>query len=174
MKTAPTLRLLALVCLALGFDLATKFQARANLPMGELLPLAQDHVWLALAVNSYGALGLGSSLPSEVVKAGLIAVSLLCVFSLVRGLKHPAVQSDSARVGFALLLSAWLGNQGERLFRSDGVTDFLLVGMGTPWPASFNLADVWAIVGGALVLTNLSIYAVQHPRDLWTNPTRST
>lgn len=70
-------------------------------------------------------------------------------------LKDPKIDQVQ-RWGLALILSGGIGNLIDRIFRPEGVVDFIsvklygLLGM-ERWP-TFNVADATLVVGGGLIL----------------------
>lgn len=72
------------------------------------------------------------------------------------------------RWGLALILSGGLGNIIDRVFRSEGVVDFVsvkfygLFGL-ERWP-TFNVADATLVVGGGLILLSYLLTTLQKRR----------
>ena len=142
----------ALGLAALFFDMAVKGAARFVL-YEKSVPLVLG-LRLELHVNPGVAFGLSRTLGWAV---GLLGLAVLF------GLSRVWVWLGAGRMGrfgcgFALLWAGGLSNVLERLFLG-GVTDFLFV----PFPRlSFlplsglyvNLADLWLLLGAALLLRN--------------------
>lgn len=145
-RWAPTLWLLLVAAVVVGFDQATKVWAVAALADGPI-HVVGDTVRLDLVRNRGGAFSILSFEGVTPLLAGAaIALSVWLVY-----LGHR--EDDRWLVlGLALVLGGALGNLGDRIFRAPGileggVVDFIDVGA---WP-TFNLADA-AITAGVAVL----------------------
>lgn len=140
-----------------GFDVASKEAAR---PLGPADAVPVWEPWLSVVHAENPGAAFSTMVPMPLLLlAGVVGLGLLV--QLVRRMP------DDARlpaVAVALLLAGGLGNQLDRI--GDGtVTDFIRVSAGdsalgpwlvervgtATWPI-FNLADVWLVVGMALLL----------------------
>jgi lipoprotein signal peptidase len=139
-------------CLAL--DMGSKWLARTYLATAHVHhTLVPQAVWLRLTYNPHGMYGILGILPPALRIT--LAVSVLLLLGLE--LHHSARDSDHARergVALAVLLAGGAGNAIELFTRKAGVTDFLELGIGQPWPifGIFNLADVFITLGVAMLL----------------------
>ena len=143
-----TARAGALAAVVVAIDQALKALARASVARGSsdaILP----GVELVNSRNTGVAFGLfsGGGAVIVLVTAGALA-ALVVFFVLNRG--RPGVW-----VPTGLLLGGAVGNLIDRVFRDDGVTDFIKLPV---WPA-FNVADI-AITFGVLAL----IYVLEGPK----------
>lgn len=134
-------------------DLAVKWAARRGLAGGSVpLPLGFR---LELHVNPGVAFGLSRDLGWVV---GLLGLAVLLGLTWALGGRRR--RSDH---GLALLWAGGLSNALERLCLG-GVTDFLLVPL-PPLPLVplsglyVNLADLWLILGAALLVLDLFVHA---------------
>jgi len=124
-----------------------------------LLPLYTPHevigdvVRFTLAYNKYAAMGLSLGAYSR-VGFGVIAAIVL----IVLGMFYKRTPADSAGSAAALALVAGgaLGNLTDRIMSSQGVVDFIDVGIGSARFYTFNVADA-AITCGAILLALLSM-----------------
>ena len=91
-----------------------------------------------------------------VVMLGLVAALVLLV---------PRVPSNAAAVGAGIACGGTLGNLVSLLAWSRGVPDPLVV-MGTTHGLAFNLADVFAVTGDALLLSAIVLHGVRHRAHL--------
>jgi lipoprotein signal peptidase len=73
----------------------------------------------------------------------------------------PRVPSNAAAVGAGIACGGALGNLISLLVWSQGVPDPLVVA-GTLRGLAFNLADLFAISGDALLLTAIALYGIRH------------
>jgi signal peptidase II len=136
-----TPRAVALAGGLIGLDQATKALVRANLERGDrdaILP----GVELVNGRNTGVAFGLLEGSGAIIGIVTMVAVVALLAFFAVQRTRRPGVW-----VPTGLLLGGAIGNAIDRLFRDDGVTDFIKLPV---WPA-FNVADV-AITFGVLAL----------------------
>lgn len=136
-----TARAAGLAAVLIAVDQATKAYIRGSLDRGDrdaILP----GVELVNGRNTGVAFGLLEGSGTIIGIVTVIAVTALLVFFAVQRDRRPAVW-----VPTGLLLGGALGNAIDRLFRDDGVTDFIKLPV---WPA-FNVADV-AITFGVLAL----------------------
>jgi len=118
-----------------------------------------DFFWLVHQRNTGVAFSLGNGLP-EIVRKGLFIVVPLAVLA---GLAVYSWRDKTLtllqRWGLGLILGGGLGNIIDRIFRPEGVVDFLsfrLYGfLGMERFATFNVADAGVSVGGALIVLSL-------------------
>jgi lipoprotein signal peptidase len=87
-----------------------------------------------------------------VVMLGLVAALVLLV---------PRVPSNAAAVGAGIACGGTLGNLVSLLAWSHGVPDPLVL-MGATHGLAFNLADVFAVTGDALLLSAIVLHGVRH------------
>jgi lipoprotein signal peptidase len=87
---------------------------------------------------------------------GIAAVVIVALIALV-----PRLPSRAASVGAGLAAGGALGNLVSVLAWSEGVPDPLVVA-GARYGVAFNLADVFALGGDALLLTAAALYAMRH------------
>ncbi len=144
-----TARAVALSAAVVGLDQATKALARGAVDRGDSDPILPG-VELVNSRNTGIAFGLfqdGGLLIALVTGIALLALVAFFV-------RHR--ERRGAWVPTGLLLGGATGNLIDRVFRDDGVTDFIKFPV---WPA-FNFADV-AIVFGVLAL----LYVLEKPRE---------
>jgi signal peptidase II len=138
-----------IIALAVTCDQAAKQAARLTLRGAGVTRVAGDFVVLVYAENDGAFLGLGSTWPRPLRVVLLSVLPSLVIIAacvaLVR--KRPGGLS-----GFALVIGGGMGNLIDRLARDGRVTDFLNVGVGPIRTGIFNLADLFLMVGVALLL----------------------
>jgi hypothetical protein len=88
--------------------------------------------------------------------AGLAAVVIVALVALV-----PRIPSRAASLGAGLAAGGALGNLVSVLAWSDGVPDPLVVA-GARYGIAFNLADVFALVGDAMLLSAAVLYGLRN------------
>ena len=147
----PKLRVFLWTALPLAaLDVATKELAMRTLQPFVPHPVFGDWFRLTLAFNRQGAMGLTlGSLARPVF--GALALAALVV--LVVMLKRAAPTDRLRAAAFGLLAAGAAGNLWDRLRWSQGVVDFIDVGLGRYRFWTFNVADSALTVGVvALVL----------------------
>lgn len=129
-------------------DLITKWMVTGSMALGQSIPVVGDVVRLTYIRNPGAAFGLHLG---EYSRPFFIVVTLLAlVFLGWMYARSPSVEL-LRRSALALLLAGAVGNLVDRLRWSEGVVDFMDVGLGDlRWPV-FNVADS-AITVGAILL----------------------
>lgn len=88
--------------------------------------------------------------------------------SLIAGLVVlvPRISSNAAAIGAGIACGGALGNLVSLLAWSQGVPDPLVL-VGETQELAFNLADLFALTGDALLLSAAALYGVRHRERLW-------
>lgn len=145
--------LLAVAVAAVGADQGTKQLVAGTLALGEEVeiagPFSIHHVQ-----NSGIAFGLFASATSIVILLTGLAVLWMLLFFARSGQRHPVLP-----VALGFVLGGSLSNLADRI-RLGHVTDFLDFRY---WPA-FNLADVFIVVGVAILFAALVVADRPHER----------
>ncbi len=140
--------LLLLVLLALvGCDHATKHVAKTAFEGKAPLTLVEGVLGITYAENRGIAFSMLQSLPEHVSAPLLGGLALIAVsgIALVWWKRQHTTWLEHA--GFALIVAGAVGNLIDRAARGY-VVDFIHLHF---WPI-FNVADVWIVVGGALLM----------------------
>jgi len=158
--------LLALVLsTSVGCDQVTKIVARDQLEGVGRLSYLGDTFRLVLIENHGAFLGMGSEMPEWVRTSIFVGVvSLALVAFLVWILRTPELSKVSV-VGAALVVGGGIGNVIDRVLFEGGVTDFLNIGIGTLRTGIFNVADVWIMLGAAMMLFSKETWAPTEAKD---------
>ena len=151
---------LVAAALVITVDQITKALVIGAVPMGTVAwAWGGDFFWLVHQRNTGVAFSLGNGLP-EAVRHVLFIVLPLAVLA---GLGFYAWKDKTLTVlqrwGLGFILGGGLGNIVDRIFRPEGVVDFLSFrpfGF-LDWDrfATFNVADSAVTVGGALIVLSL-------------------
>lgn len=141
-------------------DQITKALIIAAIPVGTVAwAWAGDFFWLVHQRNTGVAFSLGNGLPEGVRHVLFIAVPLVVLVGLGIFSWRDKTLTSLQRWGLGLILGGGLGNIVDRVFRPDGVVDFLsfrLYGfLGMERFATFNVADSAVSVGGAVIVLSL-------------------
>ena len=139
--------------LVLLVDLVTKAVAVSALTCcGFPYEIVGDRVRLTLVYNPGAAFGLHLGAYSRWIFLALTAVVLRVLWHLYR---RTPDRANGRVLAIALVMAGALGNAVDRLRSSQGVIDFLDVGVGAwRWP-TFNVADVAVTTGAALLAWTL-------------------
>ncbi|MBT3273598.1 MAG: signal peptidase II [Spirochaetales bacterium] len=139
------------------FDQITKYLVVVNIGYRAIgLRIFGDFIWIIHTKNLGVAFSIGDSLP-EVARRLLFIIFPLIVMALVVVYYFKAKDlTPGMRWAFAGILGGGLGNQIDRVFRPDGVVDFLSVKFygifGMQRFAAFNVADSSIVVSGILLV----------------------
>ena len=161
---------LVLVPIILAADQATKALAVAGLPPGRPQEVIGDLLRLTLVHNPAIAFSIGHSLPEQVRRPLFLVLPLLVLVFILFYYLRTEDLSRLQRWLLAAVLGGGLANMVDRVFRPQGVVDFVdvkfygLFGM-ERYP-TFNVADSSVVVGGILLLiTFVGAELRAHRRD---------
>jgi lipoprotein signal peptidase len=103
-----------------------------------------------------------SFVPAEFhhARTPFIALVMVVVIAALIALV-PRVPSNAAACGAGIACGGALGNLVSLLAWSQGVPDPLVIS-GTPYGVAFNLADVFAITGDALLLSAVVLHGIRN------------
>ena len=111
-----------------------------------------DVVRFTLAYNPYAAMGLSLGSYSR-VGFGLLAAGILAALFFYR--RRISEQSTSTAFALALIGGGAAGNMMDRVRSSQGVVDFIDVGVGNARFYTFNVADAAVFCGTVLLAFNM-------------------
>ena len=140
-------------------DVVTKLLAESLLTHRMPTAVIGDYVQLRLVYNNCAAFGLCLGDYSRWIFFGLALVALVVLGSMVRTTRP----EDRFRLlALALVSAGAVGNVIDRLRSSQGVVDFLDVGIGSlRWP-TFNVADSGITVGAIALAISLWLEGRTH------------
>jgi len=141
-------------------DQITKVLIVASIPVGTVgWAWGGDFFWLVHQRNTGVAFSLGNALPDVVRHVLFIVVPLAVLVGLAIFAWRDRTLTVLQRWGLGFILGGGMGNIIDRVFRPEGVVDFLsfrLYGfLGMERFATFNGADSAVTVGGALIVLSL-------------------
>jgi len=148
-----------------GCDQVTKDAARDHLRYAPSVTLLAGSVHLVYAENPGAAFSLGARLPEQArfllftVGAAVILIGV-GAFSLLR-----CGRSKTCLAATALVLGGGIGNLMDRILNEGRVIDFIMVRFGEVQTAVFNVADVFILVGTAMLVHCLSQERRGHDDD---------
>lgn len=141
-------------------DQWTKALIVAAIPVGGIgWSWGGDFLQLTHQKNTGVAFSIGDGLPEGVRRVIFVAIPLLILGAIAFYTWLDKSLTLLQRWALGFILGGGLGNIIDRIFRPDGVVDFLSFNMygflGMPRFATFNLADSAVSVGGALFVLSL-------------------
>ena len=132
----------------LAFDAVTKYVAEAQLAGGRTIEVIGDWVRFHLVFNRGAAFGLHLGPYSRWI---FLIIAIVAVVLLDRFSRSTPPGDRFRQLALGLVAGGAIGNLMDRIRTSQGVTDFLDVGINTlRWP-TFNIADI-AVSCGAIAL----------------------
>lgn len=149
------LKIITAACVLLfsiGCDQATKIAARQHLQGEQMQSFLGDTFRLTYAENSGAFLSLGASLPDTwrtIIFVVFVAIFLIGFLIWMFRSKHVSMWTI---VASTLIVGGGIGNLIDRVAFDGRVTDFMNMGIGSLRTGIFNVADIWIMVGAALML----------------------
>ncbi len=147
-------------------DQITKFVVLKTIPVGaRAFSAFGDFFWLVHHKNLGAAFSMGDGMPAFLRVLILIVLPLGLLAGLVVYYFRTNEFTKLQRWAVGLIVAGGLGNQIDRIFRPDGVIDFLsvkfygLFGL-ERWP-TFNVADSCIFIGGILFVV-AGLFAPRH------------
>lgn len=122
-------------------DQASKLAVRANVPIGNAVPLLGDAIRIEPTRNTGGAFGIMQAYGSAITLVSVIAILLI-----ITAFRAKVDVPPRGWLGLALMMGGAMGNLIDRI-RLGYVFDFINIKV---WPV-FNVADV-GITAGFVVL----------------------
>lgn len=148
-----TLPFWLVVAAIVAADFATKLWAvRALAPRHVPHPVIGDVFRFTLTFNPGAAFGMHLGAWSRWIFA---ALSVVIVLVLLRVTREVVRHSRLAAVGVPVVVGGALGNLLDRLRLTEGVVDFIDIGVGTVRFWTFNLADTAVTIGAACLVLAL-------------------
>lgn len=133
-------------------DLATKLVAEAQLALRSVVSVVGETVQLRLVYNPGAAFGLHLGPFSRWIFLG-VAIGAIIVLDRMSRLAAPGDRLRQLATG--LVTGGAFGNLVDRIRNTQGVVDFLDVGVGMHrWP-TFNVADIGVSCGAILLAWSL-------------------
>lgn len=159
---------LILTPVLLAVDQITKLAIERTIPLGQIIRVWGDFLWLWHVRNNAMAFSLGSSLPSGIRTVVSVVLPLAVLAAIVVYCLRTDELTVFQRWSFAAILGGGLGNIVDRFARSEGVVDFVSVKFygifgWQRWP-TFNMADSSIVVGGILLVASFFVQEIRNRR----------
>ena len=142
---------ICLLIFAIGTDQLTKIAASRILAHSGDIPLLGGLVKFSLIENHEGFLGIVRGLPPKLQFFFLyvcVAFLLICCLAYLLFLSRKNSRYD---IPLALATGGGLSNLMDRIHNDGGVTDFMIIAVGSLRTGIFNLADVYILVGSFIL-----------------------
>ena len=142
---------ICLLFFAIGTDQLTKIAASRILAHSGDIPLLGGLVKFCLIENHEGFLGIVRGLPPKLQFFFLyvcVAFLLICCLAYLLFLSRKNSRYD---IPLALATGGGLSNLMDRIHNDGGVTDFMIIAVGSLRTGIFNLADVYILVGSFIL-----------------------
>lgn len=138
-----------------GCDQVTKEIAKQNLVMGETWSYLGDTFRLILIENHGGFLSLGATLPDDFRFAAFTLMPSVFVIAVTVWLVISPNHDRLSTVALLLVVAGGIGNIIDRVLNNGGVIDFLNLGIGNLRTGIFNIADVYIVIAGFLMIAEV-------------------
>lgn len=143
-----------------GLDLVTKLFIQRSLSLYQQVNVIGDYVRLTYIHNPGAAFGIGLGPYSRFI---FLVLSMVALAALAGMYWVTPVKDKIRLVSIALICAGAVGNLLDRVRSTQGVVDFMDIGLGQlRWPV-FNVADV-AVTCGAIFLA-LSLWREEQKVD---------
>lgn len=152
---------LLLTPLVIAADQITKALVVARFEMYRPVEVLGEVVRISVKRNTAMAFSLGHGLPPEAQRVLFLIVPLLVIVAVAVYYFRATDLSRGQRWMVAAVLGGGLGNYVDRIFRADGVVDFIdvkfygIFGL-ERWP-TFNVADATVVVAGILLVVSMVV-----------------
>jgi signal peptidase II len=162
MKAGKSVTFWSVAALITVVDLITKQIAEANLERGQTVEVLGEFLRFTLGYNTGIAFGLSVGGASRWLLVGVTLLTMGLIFWLFRSVDE---RHKVQIVAFGLIMGGAIGNLLDRVFGSQGVIDFIDVGIGTTRFWTFNIADSAITVGAVLLIISSLFERNEHPAE---------
>lgn len=140
-----------------ALDQVSKYWIVANIPENTIgMRFMNDFLWIVHSRNLGIAFSIGDDL-SRIFRIGLFIILPAIFMALATGyMARSEKLSSLQRLAIAIIVGGGIGNLIDRIFRPEGVVDFISVSLfgflGLDRFFTFNVADSSVTVGACLIL----------------------
>ncbi|HOM02803.1 MAG TPA: signal peptidase II [Acetivibrio sp.] len=133
-----------LIAVFVAIDQLTKYIVISNIAFGDRISVINNFFYLTHWRNTGGAWGIMQN-GRYILVPVTIVLSILLVYFIFKN------SNKFYRFSLSMILGGALGNLIDRIFRPDGVIDFLDFQFGSYSFPVFNAADTFVVVGTILL-----------------------
>lgn len=141
-------------------DQITKFLVVANIPENSKIEILGDFLWFVHIRNTGFVFGLGDTIPQPFKGLLSVALPIFVVIALVMAYLYLKDITRFQRDCLVIAVGGGLGNLLDRIFRPEGVVDFISFNFygffGLPRWYAFNIADAALVT--MLVFLSVSLF----------------
>lgn len=130
----------AVIFVIVLLDQLTKYMVVKNIDLGNSITIIEQFFYLAHWRNKGAAWGIMQNGRAIFIPVTIV-VSIVLVYIMHK------YENKLLRFSLSLILGGAIGNLIDRIFRPDGVVDFLDFHFGSYRFPTFNLADSFVVVG---------------------------
>jgi len=161
---------LAVAAVIVALDQIAKALVVSAIPEGSIFARSiGDFIWIVHTRNTGAAFSIGASSPPMLRFFFFIAFPLAVLVGVFVYYFTCKNCSMGLRWSIGFILSGGIGNLIDRIFRQNGVVDFISINMyglfGMERFATFNIADSAITIGEILLVLSLIIMEFQKPKE---------
>lgn len=147
-------------------DQITKLLIDLNIKAGEIIEVIGDFLWIVHIRNNALAFGLGKNFPEPFLSIISVILPIIVIFILTFGYFKLKDITRFQKWCLAIAIGGGIGNLIDRIFRPEGVIDFISVNVYgflgfKRWPA-FNMADSALVI--MVILLFISVILTESKR----------
>ena len=148
--------MLLIIFACTGCDQTTKYLASNWLAHDSISSYAHDMFRFEYTENPGAFLGLGSTLSQETrYHIFVMAVTLGLLVMFLYTALHKKMKIDEV-IAFSIVIGGGISNLYDRVVNNGLVVDFMNIGIGELRTGIFNLADVFIMVGFAMLIFHVA------------------
>lgn len=161
---------LMLVPIIVVVDQVSKIIITLSMEYNQIVEVLGDFLRLWYRTNKHSAFGIGSTWPAELQFIAFLILPLIVLGGALFIYFNYKELSRKYRWLLAAILGAGMGNMIDRIFRPDGVVDFIdvntygILGLPVRWP-TFNIADATLTVSIILFVIFFIIAEISSRRE---------
>ena len=151
---------LLVAALLVGLDQITKIIVMQTMTLHQSIVLIPGFFEFQYDLNPAAAMGFLKNVPHARIILIVLTVIVMAVF--LYAILFRRIRSKLALWASALILAGGVGNLIDRIFRGE-VVDFMLFQFSW-FPFIFNVADIFVVVGGGMIILHLILEIIQESR----------
>ena len=151
---------LLVAALLVGLDQITKIIVMQTMTLHQSIVLIPGFFEFQYVRNPAAAMGFFKNVPHA--RIILIVLTVIVMAAFLYAILFRRIRSNLALWASALILAGGVGNLIDRIFRGE-VVDFMLFQFSW-FPFIFNVADIYVVVGGGMIILHLILEIIQESR----------
>ncbi len=134
--------------LLLAIDQTIKFLVLTKIPQEGVFLIEQNNFVFSLQLIKNQNLAFSISMPQYIIFAIVALIIIILIYLLYRAIKK---DNSIQIIAYFIIIVGAISNLFDRIIH-DGVIDFISLNIFDYQLAVFNLADVWIVIGVAILL----------------------